>query len=148
MTIEASFIVPMTICVFMLIIYFTNYAYGRCILAQDSYILAFRAAASGRDDMAAVVQEKAQVVAGKKYFGNTKPSFKGKAHGKEIVVTGKAETKHGAMGRYFLKPLKGWGNEVTSKAKRREYAKHIRTVKRVKDIVTKEELWNTDTTEN
>ena len=150
MTVEASFIIPMVICVFVLIIYFTNYVYARCILSQDSYILAFRAAASSESgkSMEAVVQEKAQTVAGKKYFGNEEPVFLGNSSGKEIVVTGKTTTKHAAMGRYFLKPLSGWKLETSSKAKRREYAKHIRTVKRVRDIVSKEELWNTDTTEN
>ena len=148
MTVEASFIVPMVICVFALIIYFTNYVYARSILSQDAYILAFRATISGRDDMAAIVSEKSQSVAGNKYFGNVEPSFAGKVRGKEIVVTGKTVTKHAAMGRYFLKPREGWNHETSARAKRREYAKHIRTVKRVRDIVSKEELWNTDTTEN
>lgn len=150
MTVEASFIIPMVICVFILIIYFTNYVYARCILSQDSYILAFRAAASTESgkSMETVVYEKARTVAGKKYFGNTEPVFLGKSKGKEIVVTGKTTTKHAAMGGYFLKPQKGWSLETSAKATKREYAKHIRTVKRVRDIVSKEELWNTDTIEN
>ena len=43
MTLEAALIVPMVICVFSLLIYFSYYLYGRCILSQDAYILAFRA---------------------------------------------------------------------------------------------------------
>lgn len=149
MTVEASFIIPMTICIFVLIIYFTNYMYARCVLAQDSYILAFRATTSDNEDMAAVVQEKSQKVARNKYFGNASPSFTGKAQGKDIEVTATTSTFHGAMGRYFLKPQKGWGIETTARARKRKYTDHIRTVKRIKDIATKEDnLWNTDTTEN
>lgn len=148
MTVEASFIVPMVLCVLVLTIYFTNYVYARCVLAQDSYILAFRASMSDNGDASSIVQEKGQIVAGKKYFGNTTPTFEGKSVGKEITVTGKTSTKHAAMGNYFLKPKEGWGLETTATAKKRRYEDHIRTVKRVKDIATKEIKWNTDTTEN
>ena len=68
MTVEASFIVPMVICVFALIIYCTNYVYARCVLAQDSYILAFRASMEKELSPEAVVSNKAQLVAGKKYY--------------------------------------------------------------------------------
>lgn len=148
MTVEASFIVPMTVCVFVLIIYFANYMYARCMLAQDSYILAFRASTAENTNMSETVREKSQVVAGNKYFGSAKPDFSGNTRGKEIVVTGKTTTHHGAMGRYFLKPQKGWEIEMSSIARKREYTDHIRTVKRIKDIATKEIIWNTDTTEN
>nr|WP_297766890.1 hypothetical protein [uncultured Butyrivibrio sp.] len=148
MTVEASFIVPMTICVFILIIYFTNYMYARCMLAQDSYILAFRASTAENEDMQQTVMDKSQMVAGNKYFGNTRPVFDGETRGKEITVTGKTTTRHGAMGRFFLKPKKGWEIETKSTARKRKYSDHIRTVKRIKDIATKEDLWNTDTIEN
>ena len=49
MTLEASFIVPMIICVFALLIYFSYYLYGRCILSQDAYILAFRASVADEE---------------------------------------------------------------------------------------------------
>lgn len=148
MTVEASFVVPMVICTFALIIYFTNYVYARCVLSQDCYILAFRATVSEQGDMEAVVSQKALSVAGKKYYGNTEPVFSGKVNGKEILVTGKTTTRHSAMGRYFLKPKEGWNQEISFGAKKRKYAKHIRRIKRVRDILSKEEIWNTDTTEN
>ena len=138
MTVEASFIVPMVICVFVLTIYFTNYVYARCILAQDSYILAFRASMEKDLPPAEVVNTKAQLVAGKKYYGNSFPEFGCSSAGKEIEVTGRTLTRHSAMGGYFLKPKGSWGLESRQYAKKRDYSGHIRTVKRIRDIGTKE----------
>ncbi|WP_155828029.1 TadE family protein [Butyrivibrio sp. VCB2006] len=138
MTVEASFIVPMIICVFVLIIYFSNYVYARCILAQDSYILAFRASMDKEANPATVVDSKKNAVAGKKYYGNRSPTFDCSTSGKEIEVTGGTETKHSAMGRFFLKPKGSWKLKSRQYAKKRDYSGHIRTVKRIRDIGTKE----------
>lgn len=124
MTLEASLIVPMVICVFALLIYFTNYMYARCILSQDCYLLAFRAA----DDREEAINEK-------KYFGNIKPSFEtSDKAGKKIKVIGRTETRHGAMGNYFLKPAGSWQLEASFTAKKRDYPGHVRMLKRLRDI--------------
>ena len=138
MTVEASFIVPMAICVCVLIIYFSNYVYGRCVLAQDSYILAFRASMDKEAPPENVVAQKSAAVSGKKYYGNSKPVFECSTSGKEIEVTGKTETKHSAMGRYFLKPKGSWKLQSRQYAKKRDYSGHIRTIKRIRDLGTKE----------
>ena len=77
MTLEAALIVPMIICVFALLIYFSFYLYGRCVISQDSYILAFRASTArfGGDDPGGYVASKAASQAGRKYFGSSFPSF-------------------------------------------------------------------------
>ena len=138
MTLEATLLMPMVICILVLLIYFTYYLYGRCIISEDAYVLAFRASVSDKGgaeyDPEGYVQEKAEVVAGNKYFGSLKPSFEAQALGKEIRVVGKSETRHRAMGRYFLKPSGSWGYEAAGKAKNRKYAKHIRTLTRLKDL--------------
>ena len=135
MTVEASFVVPIVVCSFIFIIYISNYMYARCILAQDSYILAFRAA-NELDEYGnpqAYIQEKSERIFAKKYFGNRKPKFTAKQQGKTVVVTGETETKH-SFGRYFGLPENGWKLESIESAKNIEYAKHIRTIKRLKDI--------------
>ena len=78
MTLEAALVIPMVICVITLIILFTYYLYGRCVLSQDAYILAFRASVDkDRYDVApeSTVNAKKDRVVGKKYFGSTKPQF-------------------------------------------------------------------------
>ena len=137
MTLEASLIVPMIICVFALLIYFSYYLYGRCILSQDSYILAFRASVADGEvygDPAGFVSDKVSLVAGKKYFGSSFPEFETTTQGKEIRVHGHSEAKHSAMGRYFLKPQSGWEYEAAGKARRFEYTGHIRRFTRLRDI--------------
>ncbi|MBR4831614.1 MAG: hypothetical protein IKZ97_03205 [Butyrivibrio sp.] len=133
MTLEATLVVPMIICVFALLIYFSYYLYGRCILSQDTYILAFRASVSG-EAAEAVVSEKKERVMGRKYFGAEKPSVSVSTAGKDIRVYGKTKVRSRAMGNYFLKPKAGWDYEAAGKARKLEQVKHVRTVKRLKDI--------------
>ena len=139
MTVEASFVIPVVICTFVLIIYFANHIYTACILGQDSYVLAFRASRALQEkDPLTYVGENSTKIAGKKYFGSAAPTFQGELSGggKTVTVTGNAKVNHGAMGSFFLKPLKGWELSVSESATRRDYAAHARTVKRLKDIVT------------
>ena len=134
MTLEASLIVPMVICVFALLIYFSFYLYGRCMLTQDCYILSFRASVSKDLDPAAYVGERGSAVAGNKYFGSTDPNFSVSVSGDEVRVSATAQTHHSAMGNYFLKPRDDWEYEAAKSATKREYSKHIRKLTRIIDI--------------
>lgn len=137
MTLEASFIVPMIICVFALLIYFSYYLYGRCILSQDAYILAFRASVADEEIYGSpenYVYEKSSQVVGKKYFGSATPRFEVASSGKEIRVHGYSMARHSAMGRYFLKPQSGWEYEAAGRAKSFGYAEHIRKFTRLRDL--------------
>ena len=129
---------PMVICVMALLCYFSFYLYGRCILSQDVYILAFRAsvvnAENWKDDPVGYVQAKAGMVTGEKYFGSEPPSFSTQVNGDTIKVRGEAVARHSAMGSYFLKPREGWDYEAAGQATRREYAAHIRKLTRIRDL--------------
>ncbi len=131
-------VVPMALCSIVLLIYFAFFLYGKCLLTQDAYILAFRSTKQNNtgweDDPAVFVAERASDILGKKYFGNDKPVVSTAESGKTVTVTGMARACHRAMGRYFLKPQSGWDYKVFMKATKREPAKHIRTFKRLKDI--------------
>ena len=130
--------VPMALCVIVLLIYFAFFLYGKCLLTQDTYILAFRSTIQNgtewADNPEGYVADKARDVLSKKYFGNREPRVSATSLGKTVTVTGRSEARHSAMGRYFLKPQSGWGYEVSSKATKRENPKHIRTLKRLKDL--------------
>jgi hypothetical protein len=138
MTLEATLIVPMVICIFALIIYCANYMYARCILSQDCYLLAFEATSNDLGttfESLADLEQKGMSLATKKYFGNRQPSFSvtGSME-KEVRASGETETKHGTFAKYFLMPHEGWGLEASFTAKKRNYAGHIRKVKRVTDL--------------
>lgn len=138
MTLEASLVMPMVICVLVLIIYFSFYLYGRCVLSQDVYILAFRASQvkteQYRDDPVSYVNEKAAEKSGKKYFGSAFPIIEAKQEGKDIRVHGKCSAKHSVMSGYFLMPKGSFEYEAAGRAKRRDYALHIRRAIRFKDL--------------
>lgn len=139
MTLEAALIVPMVICVITLLILFSYYLYGRCILSQDSYILAFRASVDadryGSNPESTVLSKRDRVF-GKKYFGSMKPVIHvdSRDGGKEIRVSASARIRAGAMGNYFLKPRSGWEFKAGHKAKCLGQVKHIRKITRLKDI--------------
>ena len=142
MTIEAAFIVPLVIFVFAALIYFCSYLYTIFVLTQDCYILAFRAASDSdayyKDDPGSYVMSKSDRVSGKKYYGSSKPYFSAVARGKEVEVLGKTVIRHSAINNVFGAIRNGWELEIMQKAEKREYAKHIRTIKRLKDIGLKE----------
>ncbi len=134
--------VPMVLCAFAMIIYFTNFLYVRCILSQDCYVLAFRSVSGVNDNMpedpGGYVMAKSGIVAGKKYFGCGSPFFRAVCSGKTIEVSGHTEVNHAMTGCFSGLRDNGWDIDVSQKARKREYAKHIRTVKRLKDLGTKE----------
>ena len=138
MTLEATLIMPMVICVFVILIFFTYFLYGRCVITADSYILAFRASISDKGgkeyDPEGYVAGMSGGVAGKKYFGSGRAVFKVKVSGRDIMVEGSNEVRHKTMGSYFLKPDGDWSYKAAGKARRRQYAGHIRTLKRLKDL--------------
>lgn len=139
MTLEATLVIPMVICVITLLILFSYYLYGRCILSQDCYILAFRASVDadryGTAPENTVLAKKERVL-GKKYFGSTKPVFhvESKDAGKVIRVDASARIRAGVMGNYFLKPRSGWEFKAGHRTKCLGQVKHIRKMTRLKDM--------------
>lgn len=138
MTLEASLIIPMAICVIVMLIWGCFYLYNSAILSQDSYVLAFRASeradSKNKVEPASYVASKSNEQAGNKYFGTGKPGFTGKTSGKEVVVNAETTVHHSAFGNYFLKIQKGWELKASMKARIRNTPKHIRRIKRIKDI--------------
>ncbi len=134
MTVEASFIVPMVIGIFAFIIYLTNFSYARCVLVQDTYVLAFRASQQDLSEAHGYIAEKSDVVAEKKYFGNLAPEFKTRVNGKNVEITGKTTTRHAVLEGFFRSFKGDWDIEEVQTARKRDYSGHVRSVKRIKDI--------------
>jgi hypothetical protein len=138
MTLEATIIVPIVICVFVLIIYFTNYMYVRCILSQDCFSIALEATDNNMNEKYNSHAERSEGESGsraKKYFGQSSLCFLVSDKSKNtVMVEGSTETKHSAMGSYYLKPQNGWGLKASFSATKRKYASHIRTIKRLSDM--------------
>ncbi len=131
MTVEASFVVPLVICVFAFLIYLANFMYARCIVNQDCYILAFRA--SREAEPAKYVEEKSSRF-GKKYFGSERPVFKVIEDKKTVTVKAVTRTSHKAAGILFPGLKREWKIKASQSAKKRDTPGHIRTIKRAIDL--------------
>ena len=138
MTLEASFVVPMVIGVFAFLIYSSFYLYGRCVISQDAYILAFRTSIARSDiwegDPVSYCLGKADEKAGKKYFGSRKPEFTASKEGDSIKVFARSSAKHRVLRSFFDISDDKWEYEGAGRAKRMEYSKHIRRMTRLRDI--------------
>ncbi len=128
----------MVLAVFVIIIHAAFLLYGKCILSQDVYILAFRSTLLGQDkDMspADYINNIKDEKIGEKYIGNQKPAITVSQNGKNITVSGSTKANHSAMSGYFLSPASGWESKAVGQAEIIEYAPHIRKIKRAKDIL-------------
>lgn len=138
MTLEATLVMPIVIGVLVICIYLTNYMYARCILSQDSYMLAFTATSADMATEYGSLNELAMETenrALRRYFGNNPPSFTAEKIGSnEVRARGSTKTRHAAMGNYFLIPRDGWDLQASFTAKKRSYPGHVRKVKRVLDL--------------
>lgn len=88
MTIEASFIIPLTLMLYFVIIYFGFYLYNQCITSQSCYIAALRGSQISRlsnSDLKRVVEEELSELLDKQVFVQTK-DYKVTVNALEIEV--------------------------------------------------------------
>ena len=136
MTVEASMIFPVVIFVMVFLIYVTFMLYGRCILLQDTYILAFRASrAQNMEDPDAFVRQQKDAQFGRKYFGNDPSGVQAWKSGDDIYVSIKIRTRHNAMSRYEMMPGGIWESKAELKAEVTDAPARIRHMERVSDLV-------------
>ncbi len=136
-TVEASFILPMVLAIFVIIIHSAYMLYGKCLLTQDTYILCFRASILSEDNNMTPVNyiySHKDKQFGNRYIGNKKPKISVAQSGKTIKATAETEANHNAMGRFFLIPQNGYETKAVAKVVIQENARHIRKLTRVKDI--------------
>ena len=98
-------------------------------MSQDAYILAFRTSIADSKEYPKVDEKL-----GNKYFGSTKPVIKTEVNGNEVIVRGYANVRTRAMGNFFLKPKTGWDYMAAGRAKDLDCIRHIRKIKRYKDL--------------
>ncbi|MBQ3790594.1 MAG: hypothetical protein II800_06655 [Lachnospiraceae bacterium] len=135
---EISLVIPIVLFVMVLIIHFAFYLYGRCILSQDVYLLAFRASVADEEDIgmdrASYLQGIAGAQFGRKYFGNRIPTLQVEASDSEIRVRGETEASHRAMSGSSLMPRGSWTHGAGARAEVVDPAARIRRIDRIGDI--------------
>ncbi len=138
-TIEASLIVPMIVFVIVFIIHLGFMLYGKVMLAQDSYLLAFRATVKlvqeQITDASGYISEHASEQFGDHYFGNRHPGIQASQQGNQVRAEAVAETKHGVMGGFFLMPEGSWEIRGKGMAEALDPPRTIRKWERAKQLI-------------
>lgn len=87
MTLEASFIMPWVIFIFVFLIYISFYSYDKCVLFQDTYALCLRGSIQKEKGTAVdYINSHMAGQFGKKYFGVGRIEASVEQHGKEVKV--------------------------------------------------------------
>ncbi|MCR4764020.1 MAG: hypothetical protein K5696_10875 [Lachnospiraceae bacterium] len=132
-------IFPVVLVVMVLILHLAFYLYGRCILSQDVYLLAFRASTVNEKaigtDRASYVRGIADAQFGRKYFGNRTPSLTVEISGKKVRLKAETEASHRTLGRDPMMPQGSWTHGAGASAEILDPAARIRKIDRISDLV-------------
>ena len=127
----------MVLCIIVMLIHLSYYSYQKAILAQDLYLLGFRAAVLGRQQEVgadAYVQGNAAEQFGNRYIGSAPPQVTTIDNSRMIKLSADTEADHEAMSGYFLMPEKSWKVAAASKADVIHRGNHIRRIDRIVDL--------------
>ena len=142
MTVEASLIIPMILCIFVILIYAAFFLYDRCCFNQDAYILCFRESirkdeetVRGPDPQKALEGKNRQF--GTKYFAARNVSVSSSADREWVRIEGSASTLPPVFGNYFLMPENIWLMRFGSSARYSDPPFNIRAFRRRVFLVSK-----------
>ncbi len=134
-TVEASFLIPMVLVIFVLLIYLSFYLYDRCLIAQDAYILCFRSSILKEEsDKPQAVLAGKQRQYGSKYFAVKNSTSNATKNGKWIEMSGAIEIAPPVFQRHFLMPADRWQIHYQAKAMETDPVKGFRRFRRIQAI--------------
>lgn len=137
-TVEMSLVFPIVLFIMVLLIHFAFFLYGRCLLSQDTYLLAFRASIVNEEelgtDRASYVQEIAEAQFGEKYLGNYRPRAEAAVDGDQVRVESESEGTHRTMSGSSLMPRGSWTYMTAARAEIIDPAGRIRRIDRMADV--------------
>jgi hypothetical protein len=145
MTIEASFIVPAVLCIFLIVIYCCFYQYDRSCFDMDAYILCLREshrkdASLWRAPQASKVKEASGEMFGNKYFLISNLDIRAKTKGREISCCGSADVRPEGFRGFYLMPEDIWTLRYAGHATQTDPALRLRRFRRLlylKDMADK-----------
>lgn len=118
MTIEAGFIIPWTIFLFVFLIYACFYLYDKCVLFQDAYALCFRGSIQ-KEEGGQIVYINAHMKEqfGEKYFGTDGIQGSAWSEGQEVVVAGACEVRVPVGHILTMAGESGWRIQTEARAR-------------------------------
>lgn len=136
MTVEAAFMIPWVIFLFVFLIYASFYLYDKCVLFQDSYTICFRASIQKEENgVAGYIDSHMEKQFGKKYFGVGRVDAHMQQSAHEVSVYGSCSVK--VPFGHFLAMAKeeGWLIRTQAKAQIINPTKIIRKCRMVKNTL-------------
>ena len=138
MTLEASFIIPWVIFLFVFLIYASFYFYNKCVLFQDVYAVCFRGSIQKQEGGASeYINAHMAEQFGKKYFGTGTVSGSVEQTGQEVKAYGTCSIKV-PFGHFLTMAKKeGWRIQTEARAQVVNPTKVIRKCRMAGNIIEK-----------
>ncbi|WP_026507983.1 hypothetical protein [Butyrivibrio sp. MC2013] len=136
-TVELSLLMPIIFVTISLIAHFAFMLYGRALLSQDAYLLAYRGVILSEEDPGAYARERADEQFGSQYMGNRKPSVEDvtvDSSAKTVRVTLSTSAFHGWYRHGDVGYFGSWGSSASWEASYLDPKRRIRMTTRIVDI--------------
>lgn len=134
MTVEAAFVMPMVLCVFVIIIYSAFLLYDRCVFTQDAHVLCLRESIQREEGAPVVSAERVkageQRQFGTKYFAVSSLTTSVRAEGKQCVYEGTFRVLPTSFGSDEIMPKNIWNAAVRASARKTDPPWNIRSFRR------------------
>ena len=135
MTLEAAFIIPWTVFLFVFLIYASFYLYDKCVLFQDAYTLCFRASVQKEENgVSEYLSSHMETQFGKKYFGIGAIEKSAQQSDKEVKVYGACSVKVPFSHFLTMPRAGGWHIQTEAKAQIINPTEVIRKCRMVENV--------------
>lgn len=136
MTLEASFIMPWVIFMFIFLIYTSFYVYDKCVLFQDAYTLCLRGSVQKEEDGAVnYINNHMSGQFGKKYFGTDKVQGSVEQHSREVKIYAECRVRLPLNNFMTMTGEEGWQIHTDAKAWKINPTKLLRKCRMVENIL-------------
>lgn len=136
MTLEAAFIMPWVVFLFVFLIYIGFYLYDKCVLFQDAYTVCFRGSVQKEEGAELpYINTHMEEQFGKKYFGVGKVWGSAEQAGQEVKVYGFCRVKMPFPHFLTMAGKDGWQIQTSAKAQVINPTKVIRKCRMVEGLL-------------
>lgn len=126
MTVEAGFIIPWTIFLFVFLIYAGFYLYDKCVLFQDAYTVCFRGSIQKKEEAPDYINAHMKEQFGEKYFGTGGVQGNVRKEGQEVIVSASCGVRVPVIHFLTMAGEDGWKIQTEARARVMNPTKIIR----------------------
>ncbi|MDE5932737.1 MAG: hypothetical protein K2H40_09710 [Lachnospiraceae bacterium] len=136
LTVEAGFVIPWIIFLFVFLIYASFYFYDKCVLFQDAYTLCFRGSIQKEEDGALTyINAHMKEQFGSKYFGTNGVQGSVRKEEQEVIVSGMCSVRV-PIGHFLTMAGKdGWQIRTEARARIMNPTKIIRKCRMIENAL-------------